>query len=1016
MAPSKRVGSAAVPAPGDTTFVGRRAEFERLEAIWSAVEDDRRQVVFIGGEPGVGKTRLVAEAARALNEHGAAVFWGACQADFDIPYRPFVTILEQVLDDAQPGAIQNVTPQVAAPLLRLTASVRRHWPEFDEQPGGDRESRPVLFDALLRVLLAVAEERPAVLVLEDLHWAGEPTLAMLTHLVQSTSGERILVLITRRTTAPDRTDAVTYALADLYRLEGVERLDLGGLDTEDVTDYLVSEAGVTRSAARAVAPLLRDQTGGNPFFLHEYWQDLRARGGLDAVRSSSAPAPRSIQDALARRLAVVEHDRARVIEFAAVAGDLVDPSVIVKASGLDPQAALQGIDFGVRAGLLVADTHREDRYRFVHALARQAVLDRMSGSSRATAHASIAQALERPGLEADPSLVAELAHHYVQARALGYASKAVHYLVLAAHQAERSIAYGEAAALYERAAHLRIAEGPPRVELLSAAGRCYLHAGDFATARRLYEELARSDDPRVRLRAAIGYEDASWRPGVHGQPSYALLAEAVERAGLPPQDPLYVRALASMGRAAGFTGDAQQARDRGERALELARSSDDDQLLAHALGATLWQGMTPRLAPELLARATELYEIGAGLGDDDHLGPAAFYRAVFGYMVGDDAEWARAQRDLTELALSGGQPFFRYVAGCCRYAHRFSVGDFQGAEHITGWLDGFSAEFEGATDGSYGVQQFMLRRATGGLEQVRDLVDGSEGSGHHWLPGLLALYAALEMREPAARVLTHLCDRIDDYRPVTAQWAGVLAFMSEAAAQLDDAQAAARLRPLMAEYGGMNLVAGQFVAVYGSADRYIAELDSVLGAPSADMHFERALAMDRRMGAVTHQVETLAAWSRHRSRRNGTGGGPSAVGLADEARALARRIGHRRVLRDLDAEPSPAPAHHPQLPDGLTQRELDVLQLVAEGLSNREIGERLFITTNTAANHVRSILSKTHAPNRTTAAMYAIEHGLVSPPSAEPDAPGAGSTAGRRNHPERSRPTAPRSRRRADRP
>lgn len=979
MATSTREEPGAVPVTGDPVFVGRRAEFERLEAIWAAVEDDHRQVVFVGGEPGVGKTRLVVEVARALTAHGAAVFRGACHADFDIPYRPFVTILEQVLDGADPGSFEDVPPRVAASLSRLTRKVRRHWPEVDEPPTGDRESRVVLFDAVLRVVLAVAEDRPVALVLEDLHWAAEPTLALLAHLVQSTAGEQVLVLATRRTTAPDRTDAVTYALADLYRLEGVQRLDLGGLSTEDVADYLVAQAGATRDAAQAVAPVLRDQTGGNPFFLHEYWQDLQARGGLDAVRSPTAPAPRSVQDALGRRLAAVEPDHATVIELAAVAGDPMDPAVVVAACALGPEAVLRGIDFGVRAGLLVAHPHHEGRYRFVHALARQAVLDRMSASDLAMAHARIAGALDHPDREPDPSLVTELAHHYVQARTLGHAERAAHYLVLAARQAERSIAHGEAAALYEQAARLQVAQGPTRVELLSAAARSHMHAGDFTTARRLYEELARAEDPEARLRAAIGYEDASWRPGTHGQPSYALLAEAIESAALQPQDPLHVRALASMGRAAGFTGDAVRARGLGEQALELARTNGSDELLAHALSATLWQGMTPHLAPELLARALELDEIGARLTDDDRLGSAAFYRAVFGYMVGDDGEWARAQRDLTKLAVSGGQPFFRYVAGCCRYAHRFSVGDFEGARHIIGWLDGFSAEFDGATDGSFGVQEFMLRRVTGGLEEVRGMVDGTEGPDHHWLPGLLALYTALEMWGPAARVLAHLCEHIDDYRPSTAQWAGVLAFMCEACVQLDDVGAAGLLRPMVAEYGGTNLVSGQFVAVFGSADRYIAMLDSVLGAPSADMHFERALALDRRMDAVTHQVETLAAWGRHRARSTTADGAPSAVALTDEARALARRIGHRRVLDDLDAEPSPAPADR-QLPDGLTERELDVLQLVAEGLSNREIGEQLFISANTAANHVRSILSKTGTPNRTKAAMYAAGHGLVPVP------------------------------------
>jgi DNA-binding CsgD family transcriptional regulator/tetratricopeptide (TPR) repeat protein len=974
MVASQPARSVGVP---DSVFVGRRAEFERLEQVWAAVEDDRRQVVFVGGEPGVGKSRLVAEAARVLRAHGAAVLWGACYADFDIPYRPFVAVLEQVLDEAPPGTLGGVPPQLMAPLLRLTASVRRHWPDVEEPPAGDHEPRAVLFDAVLRVLVAVAEKRPVLLVLEDLHWASEPTLAMLTHMVQSTAGERMLVLGTRRTTAPDRTDAVTYALADLYRLDGVDRIDLEGLDTEHIANYLMLEAGVSPTAARAAAPVLRDQTGGNPFFLHEYWRDLEARGGLVAVRSPTAQAPRSIQDALERRLAAVDDDQAKAIEVAAVAGDLVDPSIIVQTCGLGAQATLEGIDFAVRAGLLVADTQREGRYRFAHALARQAVLDRMSASDRADAHARIAQALERSGGNADPTRVAELAHHYLEARALGHADKAVHYLVLAARQAERSIAHGEAATLYERAAHLHAAEGPPWVELLFAAGRCHMHAGDFATARRLYEELGTSEDPVVRLRAAIGHEDASWRPGVYGQPSFGLLTEAMDSAALPSQDPLAICALASMGRAASFTGNAQRARDLGERALELARASGDEQLLAHALGATLWQGMTPRLAPELLARAIELHEIGSRLGNDDYLGSAAFYRAVFGYMVGDADEWARAQNSVRELALADGQPFFRYVAGCCRYAHRFSVGDFTTAEHITGWLDEFSAEFDGATDGSFGVQQFMLRRVTGGLEQIRGLVDGNETFDEHWLPGLLALYTALGMPGPAARILTLLCGRIDDYRAGTAQWAGVLAYMTEAAVQLGDVEAAARLRPLLAEYAGTNLIAGQFVAVFGSADRYLAELDSLLGDPAADEAFERALAMDRRMGAVTHQVETLTAWSRHIARHNDPPDGPSATGLCDEARALARRIGHRRVLGDLGAEASPAQAR-PRLPNGLTERELDVLQLVAQGASNREIAERLFISPNTAANHVRSILSKTQAPNRTTAAMFAADHGLLA--------------------------------------
>ncbi|MGB3829877.1 MAG: AAA family ATPase, partial [Ornithinimicrobium sp.] len=864
------MGPATEPVRSRTAFVGRRAEIERLETIWAAVEDDRRQVVFVGGEPGVGKTRLVAEVAAALRDYGATVLWGACREEFNTPYRPFVAIIEQALQQMPPESLRGITPQAAAPLLRLTTAALGPWPTAASCASNDGDSRPILFDAALRVLLAVAEQKPTVLVLEDLHWAPEPTLAMLSHLVESTAGEQFLVLATRRTTAPDRTDTVSFALADLHRLDGVDRIDLVGLATEDVAEYLVREAGVSLGAARAAAPVLRDHTGGNPFFLQEYWHDLESRGGLDAVRSGTARAPGSVQDALARRLAAFDATHTRVIALAAVAGDTVDPGLLVQACDLEPDAVLEGIDIAVRAGLLVADT---DGYRFAHSLVRQAVLDRMTAADLAGTHARVAEVLERRVGEDDPGLVAQLAHHYVQARALGHGDKAVRYLVLAAEQAVRGIAHSEAAALYERAAQLHVAQGPPRVELLFAAARCHVHAGHFPTALRIYEDLGADENPRVRLQAAIGHEDASWRPSESGQRSLAMLNRALRGAALDPHDPLHIRALASMGRAASFTGDRTRARSLGEDALQRARASGDEALVAHALVATLWQGLTPELAPQLLARALELHEIGSRLGDDDRLGPAAFHRGAFAYIVGDEPAWSSAQRDLTEMALSRGQPFYRYVAGCSRYTHRYAVGDFAGAEHILAWLDDqFSQEFGGATEGSWGVQQFMLRRVTGGLEQVRSLITGDESLDDHWLPGLLALYTDLDMLVPAARLLEHLCERLDDYR-AGAQWAGVLAFATEAAAKLDDPVAAAVLRPLLNEYGGHNLMAGANAAVFGSADRYLAQLDSLLGAPTADQHFERALELDRRMGAVTHQVETLAAWSRHRARRGGPVGG-----------------------------------------------------------------------------------------------------------------------------------------------
>lgn len=959
-----------------TPFVGRLQHLEDLEAVWSAVGDRRRQVVFIGGEPGVGKTRLAEEVVAAVHADGAAVLWGACHPDFEVPYRPFVTAFDRLFEDVEEGGLAGVLVPSARQLLRFTPRVRRHLPDLDSPEATDRESRLELFDAVHELLVGLTEHRPVVLVLEDLHWAATPTLQLLAHLVESTAGTPLLVLGTHRTTAPDRRDELTYAIADLYRSAGVSRIDLGGLGTGEVADYLVREAGMSRSVALGSAAVLRDQTAGNPFFLHELWRDLTTQGGLATLRTAGFRAPDTVGDMLDRRLAGLTDAQMRILQLAAVTGSAFDLSVLLEASDQPQEATLEVVDLGVGFGILRADAV-SGRYRFIHALARQAVLDRIAPSRRVSMHARIAEALERWG-STDPDVVAQLAHHFGRAHALGYGDQAVHYLVQAAQHAERGLAYEDAAERYARAASIPTAGPSARETLLLASARSHMLAGDFADARRLYEGLARSEDPDVLLHAAIGYEDASWRPGGHGARSLELLEAAFRHHVADLADPLHVRALASLGRACSFVGDDERAQAQGEEALQAARSLGDQTLLAHALAATLWRGMTPTLAPQLLERSVELAELAHRAGNDDHLGPAAFYRAVFGYMLGQPDQWAAARADQVRAARAGGQPFFRYVAACGEYAWQFTRGDFPAVSRTLAALEELGTGFGPDTaEGSAGIQTFMLRRSTGGLEPIRPLITGTEDVASVWLPGLLALYTELGMWEPAERALRVLLDEAPHRGLVRSQWAGVLAFMVDAAVSLADEDVAARLHPYVLEYAGLNLLAGQFVAVFGSADRYLGQLESLLGDPGADDRFEAALEMDRRMGSVVHQIETLVAWGHHAERQGGSEGSRRAARRQTEAHALAARIGYRRALTRAPGGAGRTTSGRPT-PDGLTERELDVLRAVAQGLSNREIGTQLFISQNTAANHVRSILMKIDVPNRTAAAMYAAEHDLLA--------------------------------------
>ncbi len=266
-----------------------------------------------------------------------------------------------------------------------------------------------------------------------------------------------------------------------------------------------------------------------------------------------------------------------------------------------------------------------------------------------------------------------------------------------------------------------------------------------------------------------------------------------------------------------------------------------------------------------------------------------------------------------------------------------------------------------------------MRRETGGLEPVRSLISGSEDHTRHWVPGLLAMYCELGLRDPASRVLRYLLDGDLAKQQISATWPAVLAFLCEAAVWLDDRAAAGQLHPMIAEYAGLNLIGAEFVAALGSADRYLGGIESVLGLPTAGRRFVSALQLDTRMGSPVHVATTLACQVRHLRRVEGES--PTGVALAARARELSDQYGLvrvRRLLGDVDD------AEHRRVPRpaGLTAREAEVLRLVGDGLSNRQIAEMLFISENTAANHVRSILIKTGAANRTQAARFAASHGL----------------------------------------
>ena len=951
-------------------FVGRRSQFDALEQAWAGVVDGVRQVVFVGAEAGGGKTRFVVEAALALQSEGAGVIWGACTQDMGLAHDPFVEPVATLLSAMVPDDEQPVLPEATLDRLRtLTAS--RGW----DTSGADDLLRSELYNSVVEALTWAASVRPVVLVIEDLHWAGQAGRDLLRYVVSRTDDQPLLILATMRSTPPDRSSALSETVSELYRFEGVQRLDLPSLDVGEITTYLERNRLLAGGEARHAAAVMRDTTGGNPFLLRETCRSLDPR---EPRWTFSAPG--SYAASIAVRIDSLLSTARAALRVAAVMGEEVDVAELSHAvsrftgEDVSRESLVEILGRAKSLGLLDAAHTETASARFPHALARQAVIETLGDVDLVNAHAAIALALEAEHPAAVRRTV-RLAAHFAEAAVLGYEKEATRHLTEAGDLARGSSAHTEAADCYERAA--AFASDPlVRDGLILQAARSALLGWQLDRARELDERATASTDPEVRLRAAIGHAATVWRDGVNARRSLHLLTDAL--AACPDASPaLLTHATASLGRLYAWTGNPQSGMRLAEEAIARARDLDDQDLLARVLSIAMSDGSGFDELDRTIERAEELMRLGPGSRGAYALGPACYHRCEAYYVKGDPAALAAATRDLQTMADLTAQPFWSWVAGAVTFGTAVARGELDRAEQSLEVARRRLRLTEGATpSGADGIMAFALRRETGLPAAARALLR-EPGDPAVWAPAGLALATELRERRACRLWLDHILGRdLADLR-ASASWPAVLSYLAEATAWLGDEEAAGRLLPMLTPYSSHNLLGAEFLHALGSADLPIADLLSLLGDPRATDHFDRALVMNRRMGATLHEAMTLARYARH-ARLHPTPG-LSEARLAAEARTIAARSGLHRVLRELDELAAIGS------PDwGLTPREVEVIHLLGRGLSNREIAAQLVISEYTAANHVRSILMKTGCSNRTQAALLADGVDQPDTPTREP--------------------------------
>ena len=989
---------ASIPLPpllslaGAIPFVGRSQPWDVLEQRWAAAANGARQVVFVPGEAGAGKTRLLTEFARHVHAAGGAVLYGTCSEDQTVPYQPFAEALDQLLAalDA-PTVVRRfggAAPELARLVPRRAADLGLPEPVGQGDPDAERGR---LFGAVIATLRELARTQPVLLVLDDLHWARPPTVDLLDHLMRDQALSNVLVVAAHRSAPADTGEALRVALPDLRRRPGVTRLPLSGFDVAGIEDFVTAAAGHTVGTdLRAAVDELARQTDGNVFLLVELWQHLIEIGRLrrDADRwtitgpLTDVVSPEGVREVVAARLGRLDATARELLEMAAVIGTTFDPAVLATATGQPVGTVLATLDAAVQSRIV--GEYGIGGYRFAHELIRRSIYDGLGSAERRGHHLAVAEALDvgsAAGMAGGSA--AEIAQHLAAAVPLVAPQVAVAAAVEAATAASEAVAYDDAARFL--AAALAIAPDG-RADLLLRLADATMRSGDVAQAKQrcleAHDLAQRTNDADRRIAAALAYGDAAWRDARGGATAARLLRGVLP---LAADEITRVRLQASLTRALAFSGDGEAAAVLGEDALASARALDDPYALRVAFDAMSFLPWTPPTLERQLAIMRESAQVARAHGDLEWEN-ASVDKTLYGeIMAGQlDAARATAMRD-RELSVLVGQPLFRALDCQAHALLAMGEGRFGEAEALAAEGDELAGSLTGAASGGYGVQLFSIRREQGRLDEARPVVEAVARMGRStaaWRPALAVLYAELGLLEAATAEVTALtADRLAAVHR-DALWHGSLSYLADACCLIGDRVGAAAVYDELVGWRGLVVQVGHLLAAHGAVDRYLGALAALLGHDrEAEIHFEAALRLDESARMPVWLAHSQLEYGRFLARRGRAADGERAALLLAAASVTAERLGMAGVVAAANVAlgavgGGPVASSAPDV-GGLTDREVAVLRLIAEGRSNRDIGISLHISPHTAANHVRSILMKTACANRTEAAAWAMHRGLV---------------------------------------
>ena len=693
-----------------TSFVGRESEQSDIRHFLDLAIAGRGGLVLIGGEPGIGKTRLVEEISADARGRGVVVLTGHC---YDMqgmqPYLPFVEVLEAGVRSIEPGALLTALGDAAPEAAKLMPQLRHTFPDIApaiELPL--EQERRYLLNSLRDFFVRAAQWRPLVVVVEDLHWADEGSLLLLGHLAQRLAELPLLMLATYREEELSTNQSLAHALGDLLRGRLAHDLRLPRLPASDVAAMLRAQG--SGDPPPGLLRLIHAETEGNPLFVEEVFRQLsEERKVFDAegrwrtdVTISEVEVPRSVRLLIERRLQRLGEPCRRALATAAVIGRNFDYHLLAAVSDLGDEGLLDAIEEAERSHLVEAIPASSDaRYTFTHELIRHTLLGTLAFARRQRIHGRIADTMERLLGDRAGEQAGHVAHHLQQAGGFAEPAKTLRYLTLAGERALAAAAFEEALRLFD-AALARLGEHDARGRAdahyarghaLRSLGRIrdtlaewkhalalYEAAGDRRGFARVAAELARElanagllDEAIAITRTGIErvgdvvsaercllFGEASYQFAVlgNGDLSAAHITQAMAIAGQLGDRRLTGRTQATK---ATFHWASAEPREEAEAALaaaDVARTYRAHWDLANALTEVAYPLLRMGRTAEAAASSEELDRLATGLGHWFAQRIVRYVSAVIELMrAGHFADLETASRTDIDLMAASGQPW-----------------------------------------------------------------------------------------------------------------------------------------------------------------------------------------------------------------------------------------------------------------------------------------------------------------------------------------------------------------------